>query len=697
MLVVGLDESGRFESLTSHGDRCCTFIAGPVFRCNSTQDIKRELTRLESFFKRVCSDQQATYPADLHFNRNAEGSIINAGAASRVKKQLAEELPAFMQGIGCWAAEKPYGTYGLYAMVSDRFGMSQGIDSPAGNLTDDNTASNRYEHMAYRTLENLLFYNHKLAKESSLRLDLATRVMGVGQSAELREDAKKLGFAQRRTTDGSFDNSTVIVTDETSYRAMLSSAAERAGRTDVQCELNIWSISYKSPQFQQGFLYLADTICSVFQDIIGGISEVGAALSALSDYCKQTTGKQMTMLWAYHPIDRELRIALESEKHLDYFSALLTTQSALKGKGPLRDVYDDLWFSAILRRITMAEDCLQLQIALQKLDNYIHDSRNSTRSAIAIADTLKKALGKVKPAAGQEKLYFRMAIIEMTLYNHLGDSEAAKECYLRCVAYAQSTSIEEFLGVQNMYSVALLDSFRTDEAMEIAQAAVNYHEMLNDIRKEIYTSHPDIFVSYGRALSQLGQCYAFSVEYDEAIAAFQRALPHFINESRDRLRTVTYLLHAAIEMGDIELFESFSKIGFGYDSILALWKTQHRIPDEWDKYLIYVFVKAMYVLYRDQLAKKEIITMINILRKRYLDKRDNHPWELIMKYCALLTAYAGGNTDTIDWFDHEIDTSVSDLRDGILPRILREAHEQIREAKSHRFDLVQGHLPYMYR
>ena len=67
---------------------------------------------------------------------------------------------------------------------------------------------------------------------------------------------------------------------------------------------------------------MADTICSLFQELLHNISDVGSALSKLSEYCKETVGKQMTMLWAYHPIDRELRSALESEKHKDYFNAL---------------------------------------------------------------------------------------------------------------------------------------------------------------------------------------------------------------------------------------------------------------------------------------------------------------------------------------------------------------------------------------
>ena len=689
MLVIGLDEGGHFESHYP-GNKQCTFIAGPVFRCKSEEDINQELWRLEEFFKGVCSKQHANYPSDLHFNRDSNRNIINKTTAQQVKKQLAQELPNFLKTC-------PHGTYGLYAMVSDQAGMSKDNTVWTGNLTNDDIASNRYEHMAYRVLENLLFYNHKIGKESNLRQYLATRVMGVGDSDELRGDAKKLGYDKRKKSDGTFDSNTVIVTDATSYRAMLSSAAERAGRTDIQCDLNIWSINYNIPQRQQGFLYLADTICSIFQDIIGRISDVGDALQALSEYCKQTVGSQMTMLWAYDPIDLELRSALESEKHMDYFSALLTVQSATKNAGTLGQIYNDLWFSAIQKRISLIDNSLQLQIALEKLDDYIHSNQSNTQYALSIAETLKKAVEKVQSPIGQGNLYFRMAVIEMILHNHQGNHEAAKECYQQCIAYAHCTTIEEFLGIQNMYSVALLDSLHTKEALAIAKEAVNYQEMLNDIRKEVYHNHAEIFASYGRALSQLGQCYAFSGDYENAISSFQKALQHFTESSRDTARTTSYLLHAAVENGNPSLFEEYSQTGFDCKNILSFWKEQHKIPENWSKYQLYVFVKAMYLLYRDQLRKKDITAMTNSLKKKYMDTKDGHPWELIMKYCALLTAYAGGNTETINWFDHEIDASVSNIQDGILPQIVREAHEQVSEAKAGRFELLPHHLLYMYR
>ena len=692
MLVIGLDEVGHFE-LHNPDAKQCPFIAGPVFRCNYDADIERELNRLRDFFSRVCSKQHAVYPTDLHFNRDSYGNIINKSTAEQVKKQLAQELPDFLKSC-------PYGTYGLYAMVSDQAGMSRDNNVWTGNLTNDAIASIRYEHMAYRVLENLLFYNHKIENESNLHLYLATRVMGVGDSPELRKEATKLGYANRKAPDGTIDNNTVVVTDETSYRAMLSSAAERAGRADIQCDLNIWSINYRIPQRQQGFLYLADTICSIFQDLIYRVSDVGTALQTLSDYCKHTVGSPMTMLWAYHPIDLELSSALESEKHMDYFSALLTVQNVIKNAGKLEQVYNELWISELQNRISMIDNGIQLQLALDKLDSYIRVPQSNIQYAWSIAETLKKAVEKVPPSTINGNLYFRIAEIEMALHNHQGHYEAAKECYRRCITYTPYISIDEFLGMQNMYAVALQDSLHPDEAMEIAKETVNYQEMLNDIRKEIYSDHPETFVQYGQSLSQLGQCYAFLGDYENAISYFQKALQHFTNSPDDTVRTTSYLLHAAVEKGDVSLFEAYSPACFKCKNILNHLKNEHEIPKNLNKFQLYIYAKAMYLLYRDQLKKKDIANITNSLKISYLRIRYGHPWEMIMKYCALLSVYVGEKKEIINWFEHEMDVSVANTTDGLLTlltQIVREAHEQVGEAKAGRFELLPHHLHYMYR
>ena len=697
MIVVSLDEGGRFEfqygSVNSH----CMFVGGAVFFCKSAQDVQHELGRLKEFFEKVCEEQHAVFPEDLHYNHRKDGQVINAETASCVKQALFTELPDFLKNRGRWSVGAANGSYGLYAMVSDSRGMGQGESAVKNNLLDDNVAANRYEHMAYRTLENLLFYNHKTTNEKTFQLELATRVLPVGNNKALASDTRMLGYRKRRAPDGGIDPDTVIVTDEGSYRAFLESAAESAGCLDAQFNINVQTINYDAPQNKQGFLYLADTICSLFQDLMRTSRDAGTGLKKLYDYCGKTVGTQKTMLWAYHPIDRLLRRALIAEKAGNCFEALLAVCKSKEFQRELNTVYETQWFASVGRRISAAHNSAELQMALEKLNAYMRQPGYSLKYSQQILKTLKTAVEQLKSMSQRGPLLFRLLVIEMTIQNHMGNHEKATQIYDQCIREAHNTTIEEFLGLQNMISVTLLDSMETGKALKIAQSTVTYHEMLNQIRKEICESPDPAIPSYGRALSQLGQCQAFSGSYDDAICTFKAALRHFREEPGDRMRTISYLLHAAIEADNKEIFETYADAYFGQKDISEGWKKNKALPDENSKFGLYVFMKAIYVLYREQLSRKEILALTNAVRKRYTSKADGHPWELILKYCALLVLFVSDSPEQAEWWDAEIPNAVDHPKEGILPRILMEAHEQIDAARNGRYELLDCHLPFMYR
>ena len=102
MIVLSLDEGGRFEQLNMPQ---CMLIGGTVLVCKNQQDVDMEEKALRNFFVDICKDQEAVYPADLHFNR-VNGTVVNAEKASKVKKALGEALPDFFHRRGRWTRNR---------------------------------------------------------------------------------------------------------------------------------------------------------------------------------------------------------------------------------------------------------------------------------------------------------------------------------------------------------------------------------------------------------------------------------------------------------------------------------------------------------------------------------------------------------------------------------------------------------------
>lgn len=112
MITVSLDEGGNFEN-AEHAKKHM-FIGGTIFKCDNEIELQEELKRLQRFFMKVCKQNNAVYPVDLHFNHHGK---INYDIAGKVKEALSREAADFFQGKGVWETDKPHGQYSLYALV----------------------------------------------------------------------------------------------------------------------------------------------------------------------------------------------------------------------------------------------------------------------------------------------------------------------------------------------------------------------------------------------------------------------------------------------------------------------------------------------------------------------------------------------------------------------------------------------------
>lgn len=691
MIVVSLDEGGKFENTTDK----CMLIGGAVFRCKEKKDTEAELRRLERFFKGTCEKLNAEYPFDLHYNWE-NGRVVNSDSANKVKEALFEGLPDFLRGRGAWAKDGPNGIYDLYAMVGDENGIHNG----GSNLIDDAYATNRYEHMVYRTVNNLLFFNPLLPKDTDFQLELATRVVDVKADPRLRAETEKLGHSKRREGEGSFEDGVRVVTDASSFRAALEAAIIDSTAEDARFEIHVQSINYGKAQYKQGFLYLADTLCSLYQEAVKNCTDAGAALKQLYECCSKTAGERNIFLWAYHSVDVQLRQVLEHCAYKRYFDALLLSNEIRSRGDAISEVYSTLWLSAAERGLTEGVTPLKLQIALEELDEYLH-LQGEYRLIFAqnILDVLKKQFEVMQDRKKEEndRLQYQLYKVQMTIYNHQGDFTRSLQMFELCRERSQYVPMEEYLGLQNLLAVALLDADRYDEAMTIIKGEIGYHEMLIDIKKEIYPDAKDVFVSYGRALSQLGQCYAYRGEYEDAKESLIRSVELYGDSVRDIKRTVSYLLHTAIEMKDRKLYEEWAGKYFGCTGLNDVFSAVVNSNGNCDKFGLYVFIKAVYYLYRDEVNKKDIRNWTKTVWKVYTKKKDGHPWEFILKYFGLLWAckITPGGDEESDKLINEAVGSVE--RKGILERITDETIVYYDRAKQGDYDFDGGQLRYMYR
>ena len=60
MITIALDEGGHFENLRPSEN--CMYIGGVVFQCKDENTRKRELERLQNYFKEICNNEGCRYP-----------------------------------------------------------------------------------------------------------------------------------------------------------------------------------------------------------------------------------------------------------------------------------------------------------------------------------------------------------------------------------------------------------------------------------------------------------------------------------------------------------------------------------------------------------------------------------------------------------------------------------------------------------
>ena len=632
MIVISLDEGGKFEQLS---DRKCNLIGGLTFHCKNTFDRDTESKCLEHFFRTICAEQNCSYPYDLHYNW-VDDRVVNPDNATKVKHALAAELPDYLQKKGRWTGGRPSDSYYMvFCMVGDKNGLD---DQTLSNMRDDR-ATIRYDRMIYRTLENLIVYNPRFQEERKYNLHLPTRVYKPNTRQEAR-DLRSLSYGRRQKSDGTFDNSKFIVTDETGFRIAVEAVLKNSDRTDLQFDMLIQSINYDAHQPQQQFLYLADTLCSVYQEAIDKLSTNAKALPALMECGKKLVGSDRTLLWAYHSVDTQWRRIWDDFRHGNWFDALKEASVIRASRGAIEKIYQKIWindFENAAAKTEVPKKIRPMEDALARLDDYMHDfEKREQATGLYIIEQLRRSHEQIGDPDIRESMEYKFTKILTGLYNHRGDYIHAKQQYEKCMKAARYVSIEEYLGYQLYYIVCLNDSGQYKEAEELAKRVLSQHESLDKIRNEINPDNRLIPISHARAYSQHAQCLTLLGRFDEAIPEFREALKIFSDRPRDRSMTGSFLLHALIEKGERQEYLKTAEEYFGAATAEEQYSliTQGKCGNI--SFALYLYLKGLWVFRDKELDPQFIRKIIGETEERMKKENPEHPWGQVMKYCAFL-------------------------------------------------------------
>ena len=662
MLIISLDESGSFERIEKN---YIAEIGGLIFRIDEDNEQKaqallnKENKRIQKYLSETCLQAGAPFPNGLHFN----GAYLHSGnkkqpdGAKKLNEALNNTLFDFLKGEGKWSSNPPSGTYYSYALIGNDTGILQFSDRSAGNIVNDNYASNRYEHMAYRAIENNLIYNPLLENDNYLLL-MAQRTLPFenadSSNNEIRTEMEKIGVSNKerksRNTGKKQTNNSVqlySVTNTDTYRAFVANAIQNSHKINASFAINVESINYNNYVKANGILYLTDIFCGILRSRHTALMqrikkesdgtrrlEISRELNNFHNFLKKKLGKGRSFLWGYDDIDNQYHQAYRNFLSGNYFEALLLCNQMATASTSAADYYSEHWSETISDLIENSHQKQFLMAAVEKLFNYISLPDYRLTIAKSICSSLNIFADNNELDEREMHAKFLLKRIQMVLSNHEGNYTDAQVLFAECMKLAQYAGIEEVFELQNIRCVALLDQKHFEEARQVAEETWINEQLVFGLKEKYFPHIQSVGVHLGQTCSQCGQCCAFLEDYPKANRYFETALRHFGNDEVNKQKTRSYYLHALIEQGDKARYESVAAEYFG----TANYKKQYQKEDKTaaKSFALFVYMKALYTFYADSIDAAFISKVIKYLKELYPSYGTVHPWELIFKYAYLL-------------------------------------------------------------
>lgn len=652
MITIALDEYGKFEKARNNSNKQLVFIAGLVYDDKgSSNDAENEKVRLDLFFNKVAKSVRCKYPEDLHLNSGCN----NYNRIAEFEGALDAALPEFLEK-GYFKGKpvdnvKRKGYYRFVMMLKSERGKSKLNETGTSDIIKDSYASNLYMNMAYSIVSRLAFHNPFDLEIKKVNFELPTRKLGVADlTAKGKKEFQKLGHKERKTDGGA---KVYHIADESNYKAAIVRKVSELGRYDLQVhQLSVDSINYNvrgKATEKYVFLYLSDMLCSIFQHNKSGQTFADIQQSFIKK-AKELLPSKEHLFFAYDDIDDIFEEAIRAYQEKDYYKTLALLFKSKGIKSTFKDFYWKQWFPMVEQWIEESTDRDSIEAAILQFSRYSRSNLLKQDELVYLYDMLESLVQKLDETNSHKYKFYDAGI---TAYNHIGDSKTAEACFEKCKEYLVYTHVEDYLETLNRRVVMLNDQYRYEEALETVDEALLYHDELDSLRNMLFSRKEVPNIGKGRTLSQRGQVLSY-MRNPEAETSFKQALDEFDTPSDDSTRysmdyyiTLSYQLHYYIDMGNRESYEKYAPRFFGgKQAVMDQYAYLQNMTEEEEKnqsykFAFYVFIKALYTFYADDINSDEKRTLIkwaaNPKDSAKAKHLNGHPWELIYKYFALLS------------------------------------------------------------
>jgi len=659
MILLALDEQGDFEYMEPD-KKAPIFIGGILFYDGDVEGEKEwELERIAAYYKAVCKEYSTDeiileYPTTLHVSKRCskvQAKFTKIGVSETIKEFLEYGTfkgHALMNGTNELPQRK--GVYYPFAYLKSD--AEKIAFSGNGAFLNDREASNLYYHMVHDVLERFVFQNGIKRAKNEFALELATRSTPPFPYHDKRKQMYvNAGYPILEEEDkGVFY---VKLTNKDVYRTTLSELILANPMQDTDFDLRVESISYKSKSGakSQGFLYLADSICSILGYGRTGENADEWLLQMDSVASKEIASENNYFLYGYDIVDEDYKRAYSAIEKDNYYEALTEIYNFKVREGEFAKYYRKKWMPYLLEMIQNKMTPVFFEKAVSDFARTLKTNTYNQNIGLFVVEELLKIVEKMKEkqnTAEYEKTFFMLYSAAVSAYSHSGEPRKAKEAYDQAMSYSRYVSVEEFLGLRNKMVVFLTDCFETKEAIKIAEDNLAYQTRMEELRDtitELYSA--ENFTEKSKTYSQLGQAYAFMKD-DRAINCFNEALRAFNKHSANYYITASYLLHYYLEKGMKTEYEKMAEEYFGgnllpeeqFDYIISEAKKDDPLINY--KFALFVFAKSLWIFYKDAISEslwEKIENLPETLRKNNIDKYNGHPTQIIAKYMLLLLLY----------------------------------------------------------
>lgn len=686
MIFLALDEQGDFEYIKkNHKD--IMFIGGIIYDDNNiSDDIDIEKKRIKAYYKSVCSEYSTdkvklSYPHSLHSagNNNNEVALAKNGVSETIKEFLMKGTfkgKALVGTDGKEFAERQ-GKYYPYLFIKSANDKEQ-FSIKNNDLLYEKKSSNIYYHMVRDTLNRMLCQCDEFCKTDDYYFQIATRSTPPFPLNDVRRGDYEKNKYEIITKDGNGnpllikdkDGNDIPVfrvqlTNRDVYRTVFREIVTQNEMFNTNIQWLTKSIVYKSNVNNSEFLYLADSICSLFSyDLVA--NNATEQFEAIQSRVIDVIDENQMLLFAYDTVDDYYSKAYSNIKEKDYYKALEQIYYGYNRNDVYAVYYREKHFKKLEEKIVEEFDVKGFEQAILNIERNLKSNTYEIGKSKFIVDHLLELIDKGIENRNTSEFnvtLFKLYNAAISAYSHIGDPIGAHNAYNKALRYSYYASLEEFLQMRNKMVVFLTDTFKYEDALEIAKMNVGLQDEVASLKERLVVLLPaDGYLERSKANSQLGQTYAF-MRNGEAEKYFKDALNSMKKRSANYFITKSYLLHFYIDQGRKEEYVKHAKEFFGgYTDLEEQFEYLKQQGKEKDPLIsvsfgLYVFMKALYKFHSDEISESLWEKLCDI--KKNLKKNGknyefrDHPDELSLKYMILLAIQRGTNEKIIKRFNKQ--------------------------------------------